>query len=50
MNVWHDPIVEEVRRAGEELAKRANYDLHTYFQNMRSNEKRHGSRVIAKVR
>ncbi len=32
-----DPIVQEVRKAGEILAKQANYDLHTFFQNMRNN-------------
>lgn len=37
--MWRDPIVEEVRKAGEQLARRANYDLHTFFQNLRNNEK-----------
>lgn len=27
--MWKDPIV--VCKAGEDLAKRANYDLHTFF-------------------
>lgn len=35
-----DPIVKEVRRAGEELAKRANYSLHVLFQNLRNNKKK----------
>ena len=25
--MWKDPIVEEVRKAGEELAKKSNYNL-----------------------
>lgn len=36
---WEDPIVSEVRKAGEELAKKANYDLHTFFENLRNNAK-----------
>lgn len=26
-----DPIVNEIRKAGEQLAREANYDLHTFF-------------------
>lgn len=37
---WVDPIVQEVREAREELARQANYDLHTLFQNLRKNEKK----------
>ncbi len=35
-----DPIVCEVRKAGEELAKQANYNLHTFFQNLRNNQRK----------
>ena len=38
--MWEDPIVNEVRKASEDLAKQANYDLHTFFQNLRNNEKK----------
>ena len=31
--MWKDPIVQEVRKAGEELARQADYDLHTFFRN-----------------
>jgi hypothetical protein len=44
---WQDPLVQEVRKAGEELAKRANYNLHTFFQNLRDNEKKQGYRVVS---
>jgi len=40
-----DPIVEEVRKAGEELAKRANYDLHTFLETLRNNEKKSNAKV-----
>jgi len=45
---WVDPIVQEVRDAREELARQANYDLHTFFQNLRKNEKKRKSKVISK--
>jgi hypothetical protein len=50
MIMWKDPIVEEVRKAGEELARRANYDLHTFFENLRKNEKKRKARVISRVK
>ena len=37
--MWKDPIVQEVRKAGEELARQADYNLHTFFQKLRKNEK-----------
>ena len=48
--MWKDPIVEEVRKAGEELARRANYDLHTFFENLRKNEKKRKARVVSRVK
>jgi hypothetical protein len=48
--MWRDPIVQEVRKAGEELAKQANYDLHTFFQNLRNNEKKRKHKVVSRLR
>ncbi|MFH0775590.1 MAG: hypothetical protein V2A53_08915 [bacterium] len=45
--MWQDPIVQDVRKAGEELAKQANYDLHTFFQNLRNNEKKEKQSAIS---
>ncbi|MCL0047961.1 hypothetical protein M1N20_00655 [Dehalococcoidia bacterium] len=47
VTMWQDPIVEEVRKAGEELAKQANYDLHTFFENLRNNEKRQNQKIVS---
>ena len=47
--MWRDPIVQEVRKAGEELAKQANYDLHTFFQNLRNNEKKRKHKVVSRL-
>ena len=41
----NDPIVAEVRKAGEDLAKKANYNLHVFFENIRRNEKK-GKHII----
>ncbi len=30
-----DPIVAAVRKAGEELAEEAGYDVHRFFENLR---------------
>ncbi|OGW17791.1 MAG: hypothetical protein A3G93_15270 [Nitrospinae bacterium RIFCSPLOWO2_12_FULL_45_22] len=47
--MWQDPIVQDVRKAGEELARRANYNLHTFFQNLRNNEKELNPKVVSRV-
>ena len=47
--MWQDPIVQDVRKAGEELAKQANYDLHTFFQNLRNNEKKESFKVVSQI-
>jgi hypothetical protein len=48
--MWKDPIVEEIRKAREELARRANYDLHTFFENLRKNEKKRKARVVSRAK
>lgn len=45
--MWKDQIVQDVRKAGEELAKQANYDMHTFFQNLRNNEKKQDHRIVS---
>lgn len=47
--MWKDPIVQEARKAGEELAKQAGYNLHTFFQKLRKNEKVRVCEVPKKV-
>ena len=45
-----DPIVNEIRKAGEQLAREANYDLHTLFENMRDSEKKSKDKVVSKIK
>jgi len=47
--MWRDPIVQDVRKAGEQLAKQANYNLHTFFQNLRINEKKRGYKIVTRI-
>jgi hypothetical protein len=48
--MWQDPIIQDVRKAGEELAKQANHNLHTFFQNLRNNEKRENYKAISRLK
>ena len=41
--MWKDPIAQEVRKAGEGLAERANYNLRDLFQRLRGQEKGTGT-------
>ena len=47
--MWKDPIVEEVRNAGKEMQRQANNDLHTFFENLRKNEKKHKDNLVSRV-
>ena len=44
------PIIQEVRKAGDKLAKQANYDLHTFFQNLRENQKKRKPKIISRIK
>ena len=41
-----DPIVEEVRKAGAEMAREAGYDLHLLCERLREAERRHPERLV----
>jgi hypothetical protein len=42
-----DPIVEEVRRARKEYAKRFNYDLRAIAESLRKQEQEHAERLAS---
>ena len=46
---WIDPIVEEVRKAREEIWKESNYDLDQLCAKLRENRKAHAARVVTKA-
>lgn len=47
--MWKDPIVLEVRRAGEALAEQSDYDLEVFFQNLRKKEKKRNTKVVSRA-
>jgi hypothetical protein len=48
--MWQDPIVKEVRKAGEELARLADYDLHTFFENLRKSQSKRNAKVVSRIK
>jgi hypothetical protein len=43
----HDPIVEEVRKARDEYAKRFNYDLDAICEDLRKKQGAEGRKVVS---
>jgi hypothetical protein len=44
--MYEDPIVTEVRQAGQTLAEQAEGDLHTFFQNLRKAQQQYRERLV----
>jgi hypothetical protein len=44
--MYEDPIVTEVRTAGQMLAEQAAGDLHTFFQRLREAQKQYLERLV----
>jgi hypothetical protein len=42
-----DPIVEEVRRAGEKLASSVGYDKRLFIERLRENQRKAKRRVVS---
>jgi hypothetical protein len=42
----NDPIVNEVRKIRDELAKKFNYDVDAIFSDLREKQKKYGSRIV----
>ena len=47
--MWQDPVVKEVRLAGAELAKKANNDVHTFFEQLRKAEAKYSGKIVQKI-
>ncbi len=41
-----DPILSEIRKARDEMAREANYDLHTLCERLREAERQHPERLL----
>ena len=49
--MWEDPIVEEVRKAGAEIAKECDYDMHKYFERIKKGTeklRKNGFKIVTK--
>jgi len=44
--MWDDPIVNEVRRVRDQLARKFDYDLKAIFDDIRERQKNLGDRLI----
>ena len=44
--MYEDPIVTEVRKAGQILAEQAKGDLHTFFQHLRKAQQQYRDRLV----
>lgn len=49
LKLYEDPIVKEVREAGALLAKKSDYDVHKFFEQLRKTQKNHRNRLINKA-
>lgn len=44
--MWKDPIVEEIRNAGNRIVKEAGNDLHKFCEVLRHKEKEHSDKLV----
>jgi len=44
--MWPDPIVQEVRDAGDKLAREVDYDLHRLCQRVQEHERKYADRLV----
>jgi hypothetical protein len=47
--MWHDPIVDEVRRAREELAKQFDFDMEAMLRDVQRRQAAHGERLVRRA-
>ena len=45
--MFKDPIIEEVRKARDEYAKRFNYDLDAICQDLKNKQEQPGKKVVS---
>ena len=45
--MWHDPIVEEIRKIRAEHAARFNYDLRAIVEDLRKRQHEGGRKVVS---
>ena len=48
--MWEDPIVTEVRKVREQLARQFHFDVHAIFTDLRERQTLLGSRLVRRQR
>ena len=48
--MWEDPIVTEVRKVREQLARQFDFDVHLIFTDLRKRQIQLGSRLVLRQR
>ena len=48
--MWEDPIVTEVRKVREQLAREFDFDVHAIFTDLRKRQTLLGSRLVRRQR
>jgi hypothetical protein len=48
--MWEDPIVTEVRKVRERLARQFDFDVHAIFADLRKRQPLPGSRLVRRPR
>ena len=48
--MWEDPIVTEVRKVREQLARQFDFDVHAIFTDLRKRQALLGSRLVRRQR
>ena len=48
--MWEDPIVAEVRKVREQLARQFDFDVHAIFTDLRKRQAPLGSRLVRRQR
>ena len=46
---WTDPIVEEIRKVREELARESDYDVRRLGRRLQESQKRHGDKLVTRA-
>lgn len=47
--MWHDPIVDEVRRARDEYARQFDYDLEAILRDIQRRQSVHGDNLVRRA-
>ena len=46
--LWTDPIVDEVHKVREQLAREAGYDVRKLVARLRESQKEHGGQIVTR--